>query len=30
MQNGFIRESTYPNWVSNPVLVKKANGKWRV
>ena len=30
MENGFIRESTYPNWVSNPVLVKKANGKWRV
>ena len=28
MQNGFIRESVYPNWVSNPVLVKKANGKW--
>jgi len=30
MENGFIRESTYPNWVSNPVLVKKANEKWRV
>jgi len=30
MQNGFIRESTYPNWVSNLVLVKKANEKWRV
>ena len=30
MENGFIRNSTYPNWVSNPVLVKKANGKWRV
>ena len=30
MENNFIKESTYPNWVSNPVLVKKANGKWRV
>jgi len=30
LQNDFIRESTYPNWVSNPVLVKKVNGKWRV
>ena len=27
--NGFIRDSTYPDWISNPVLVKKANGKWR-
>mgnify|MGYP003362656234 CR=1 FL=1 len=24
MENDFIRESTYPKWVSNPVLVKKA------
>ena len=24
---GFIREVNYPNWVSNVVLVKKANGK---
>lgn len=23
MKNGFIRESVYPNWVSNPVLVKR-------
>jgi len=30
MENGFIKESTYSNWVSNPGLVKKANGKWRV
>ncbi|XP_022876923.1 uncharacterized protein LOC111395145 [Olea europaea var. sylvestris] len=30
IQNGFIREATYPKWVSNPVLVKKHNGKWRV
>ena len=28
--NGFIRDSTYPDWISNPVLVKKANGKWPV
>src|SRR5574338_128227 len=27
--NGFIRDALYPEWVSNPVLVKKANGKWR-
>ena len=27
--NGFIRESFYPVWVSNPVLVPKPNGKWR-
>ena len=26
----FIREVNYPNWVSNVVLVKKANGKWRM
>lgn len=26
----FIRESIYPKWVSNPVLVKKHNEKWRV
>ena len=25
----FIRESFYPCWLANPVLVKKANGKWR-
>jgi len=29
LQAGFIRE-TYPNWLSNPVLVKKKNDKWRV
>ncbi|XP_024024716.1 uncharacterized protein LOC112092519 [Morus notabilis] len=27
--NGFIRESHYPRWVSNPVLVTKPNGDWR-
>ena len=27
---GFIREVNYPDWISNVVLVKKANGKWRM
>ena len=31
MQNAdFIREVYYPNWLANVVMVKKANGKWRV
>ncbi|XP_022894074.1 uncharacterized protein LOC111408560 [Olea europaea var. sylvestris] len=30
IQNGFIRKATYPRWVSNPILVRKNNGKWRV
>ena len=25
----FIKESFYPSWLVNPVLVKKKNGKWR-
>lgn len=25
-----IREITYPEWLANPVLVKKNNGKWRM
>jgi hypothetical protein len=25
-----IREVTYPEWLSNVVMVKKKNGKWRV
>lgn len=28
-KNGFIREAHYLDWISNPVLVKKPNGKWR-
>ena len=24
----FIKESFYPSWLTNPVLVKKPNGKW--
>ncbi|GKV32843.1 hypothetical protein SLEP1_g41411 [Rubroshorea leprosula] len=27
---GFIRRVEYSEWVSNPVLVKKPNGKWRM
>ena len=29
LEIGFIRESFYPNWLANLVLVKKPNGKWR-
>ena len=27
---GFIQEVNYPEWILNVVLVKKANGKWRI
>ena len=27
---GFIREVYYPEWLVNVILVKKANGKWRL
>ena len=27
---GFIREVYYLNWLANVILVKKANGKWRM
>lgn len=27
---GFIREAYYPEWLSNVVFIKKANGKWRI
>jgi hypothetical protein len=27
---GVIREVTYPKWLANTVMVKKANGKWRM
>ncbi|KAL2506043.1 Uncharacterized protein Adt_21664 [Abeliophyllum distichum] len=30
LANRFIREAVYPQWVSNPVLVRKNNRKWRV
>ena len=26
----FIREVYHPDWLVNPVLVKKKNGKWRM
>ena len=26
----FIREVYYPNWLVNVVMIKKANGKWRM
>ncbi|XP_074323995.1 uncharacterized protein LOC141660915 [Apium graveolens] len=26
---GLIKESYYPEWLANPVLMKKPNGKWR-
>jgi len=27
---GFIKEARYTTWLSNVVLVKKANGKWQM
>ena len=30
LRAGFIREVNYPEWISNVVLVKKANDKWRM
>ena len=30
MSAGFIREVYYSDWLANVVLVKKANGKWRM
>ena len=30
LQAGAIRELQYPTWLSNMVVVKKKNGKWRV
>ena len=29
-QAGAIKESFYPKWLANPIVVKKKNGKWRV
>lgn len=26
----FIKEAHYPEWLSNVVLMKKSNGKWRM
>jgi len=30
LEAGSIVEVRYPDWLSNPVVVKKKNGKWRV
>ncbi len=30
LKAGFIREVLYPEWLANPVMVHKANGKWRM
>ncbi|GKV41996.1 hypothetical protein SLEP1_g49458 [Rubroshorea leprosula] len=30
LQAGFVRRVDYCEWVANPVLMKKANGKWRM
>ena len=27
---GFVREVYYPEWLANVIIVKKANGKWRM
>jgi hypothetical protein len=29
MVAGFIKEVFHPEWLANPVLVKKKGGKWR-
>ncbi|KAL8115462.1 hypothetical protein AgCh_022089 [Apium graveolens] len=30
LEAGFIEEIQFPEWLANPVMVKKANGKWRM
>lgn len=30
LKGQFVREVHYPEWLANVVLVKKANGKWRM
>ncbi|RDY00426.1 hypothetical protein CR513_16389, partial [Mucuna pruriens] len=30
LTTGFIREIQYLTWLANVVMVKKANGKWRI
>jgi hypothetical protein len=27
---GFVKEVQHPDWIANPVLVLKKNGKWQV
>nr|AAT77397.1 putative polyprotein [Oryza sativa Japonica Group] len=30
LKAGFIREVFHPEWLANPVMVRKSNGKWRM
>nr|XP_017225012.1 PREDICTED: uncharacterized protein LOC108201232 [Daucus carota subsp. sativus] len=30
LEAGFIEEIQFPEWLANPVMVKKANGKWKM
>ena len=30
LKAGFIREANHPEWLANPVMVRKSNGKWRM
>ena len=30
MENGFIKEVYHPEWLANPVLIRKKSGKWRM
>lgn len=30
LEAGFIQQITYPQWLSNVVMVKKKNDKWRM
>jgi hypothetical protein len=30
LATGFIKEVFHPEWLANPILVKKKNGKWRM
>jgi hypothetical protein len=30
LSDGIIRELTYPKWLANTVMMKKANRKWRM
>jgi hypothetical protein len=30
LKAGFIKEVHHPEWLANPILVKKKNGKWRM
>jgi hypothetical protein len=30
LEAGFIKEVHHPEWLTNPMLVKKKDGKWRM